>query len=58
MHGEIFLGGHPEKEGQHVVVECQHDHLLDLKHIQKFQVHEENQHLRDRVFSHHIYVPR
>ena len=56
MHGEISIGGHPKKEGQHGILECQPDHLLDPKHLHKFQVQAKKPHPRDRAFSQHIYV--
>ena len=56
MHGEISIGGHPKKEGQHGILECRPDHLLDPNHIHKFQVQAKNPHLRDRAFGQHIYV--
>ena len=56
MHGDISLGGHPKKEGQHVDVECQPDHLLDPEHRHEFQMHAKKPHPRDRYFSQHIDV--
>ena len=56
MHGEISLAGRLGQEGQQAAAECHPHHLLDPKHLQKFQVSAENPHPRDRAFGHHINV--
>ena len=58
MHGEISLGVRHENEGQHAIVECRPDRLLDPEKLHKFQVQAKKPHPRDRAFIQYIDVLR